>query len=89
MNGKKLDVGIDGARLAANIKAIRQFKGLKYTQLSELMSDAGRPIPTLGLRRIEALERRVDAQDLVAFSNTLGFPVEQLLLSEIRLHASH
>lgn len=40
-------------------------------QLSERVAELGRPIPPLGISRIEAGTRRVDADDLVALANAL------------------
>ncbi|MEU6184536.1 hypothetical protein [Nocardia sp. NPDC047038] len=42
--------------------------------------DVARPIPTLGLRHIEAMKRRVDADDLVALAVALGANPNALLL---------
>lgn len=89
MSGKKIDLGPVGERLAKNIQTIRIAKRLQYKELSEMVSDAGRPIPPLGLRRIEGHERRVDVQDLAALAQVLGFPVEQLLFSAIELRAEY
>jgi len=89
MSGKKIDVGPVGERLAKNVQSIRTAKRLQYKELSDLMGSAGRPIAPLGIRRIEEQERRVDAQDLAALSGVLGFPVEQLLFSEIELEAEY
>lgn len=89
MTGKKIDIGPVGERLAANIKAIRSAKRLQYKELSDLMAAAGRPIAPLGIRRIEGHERRVDAQDLAILAGVLGFPVEQLLFTDIKVKAEY
>ncbi len=59
-------VGPAGEVLAANIKRVREAQRLTYAELSRNLSDIGRPIPELGLRRIERGERRVDFEDLLA-----------------------
>lgn len=89
MSGMKIDVGPVGERLAMNIQTIRSAKRLQYKELSELVGAAGRHIPPLGIRRIESHERRVDAQDLAVLAQVLGFPVEQLLFSNIELKAEY
>lgn len=64
-------VGPAGEVLAANIKRVRTSQRLGFAELSRLMSDAGRPIPELGVRRIERGERRVDFDDLLALCYVL------------------
>jgi hypothetical protein len=46
--------------------------------LSDATAAAGRPIPPLGISRIEALARRVDADDLVTLAAI--FEVEPAIL---------
>ncbi|WP_210417106.1 hypothetical protein [Citricoccus sp. SGAir0253] len=58
---------------------------MQYKQLSEKLAEIGRPIPPLGLRRIEDGERRVDVDDLMALAVALDVnPVALLLPSEDR-----
>jgi hypothetical protein len=45
---------------------------MQYQELAERLEKVGRPIPVLGLRRIESEERRVDADDLVDWAIVLG-----------------
>lgn len=59
---------------------MREAQRLPYTELSERLTSLGRPIPVLGLRRIERGERRVDVDDLVALGRALGVPPLLLLL---------
>lgn len=66
--------------MRANVKRIREARGFSYRQLSDLLEELGRPIPTLGLSRIEKGERRVDADDLVAIAVALGVNPSALLL---------
>jgi transcriptional regulator with XRE-family HTH domain len=62
------DIGPTGLTVAANIARMR--KGLGYTQqdLSTLLSDIGRPIPTASIGRIESGDRRVEVDDVVAIA---------------------
>lgn len=48
--------------------------------LSERVAALGRPIPPLGISRVEAGTRRVDVDDLVALALALGVSVNALLL---------
>ncbi|WP_153037975.1 helix-turn-helix domain-containing protein [Rhodococcus ruber] len=76
---KKNPLGPTGRTVAANVKRIRTKHGLAYTELAARLEEVGRPIPTLGLRKIESEERRVDADDLLALSIALGVNPNALL----------
>lgn len=78
MAAKKLDLGGTGETVRENVKRLRG--GMQYKELSERLSELGRPIPPLGLRRIEAGERRVDVDDLVALAVALGVSPLAILL---------
>ena len=65
------------------IRNLSRFRGrLTYRELSERLSQLGRPIPTLGLSRIERGERRVDVDDLMALAIALGVNPIALLIPE-------
>ena len=66
--------------MAHNIRQLREDRRLGYNELSRMLSDLGREIPPLGLRRIEARDRRVDTDDLVALALALGVSPLALLL---------
>lgn len=76
MAAKKIDLGGTGETVKENVKRLRG--GMQYKELSERLSKLGRPIPPLGLRRIEAGERRVDVDDLVALA--VAFDVSPLTI---------
>ncbi|MGP5014175.1 helix-turn-helix domain-containing protein [Glutamicibacter ardleyensis] len=84
MVAKKIDIGGTGETVRQNVKRLRG--GMQFKELSEKLSDAGRPIPTLGLRRIEAGERRVDADDLVALAVVFGVSPLSILLPSDGAH---
>ncbi|MFD8556809.1 helix-turn-helix domain-containing protein [Streptosporangium canum] len=69
-----------GEVLRHNIRRIREGQRLTYVELAERLKDAGRPIPVLGLRRVERGERRVDVDDLLALAYVLGVAVVDLLV---------
>lgn len=77
---KKNPLGPTGETVAANIRRLRTKHGLAFTELSARLTDLGRPIPPLGLRKIESLDRRVDADDLIALAIALGTNPNALLL---------
>lgn len=76
---KKNPLGPIGENVRLNVARYRAERGLSYTRLSDRLANAGRPIPTLGLARLEKGERRVDADDLVALAEALEVTVEHLL----------
>lgn len=71
--------GPTSRRVAANLKRLRESRGLSTTRLSKALKDiAGHSIPATGITRIEKGQRRVDTDDLVAFA--LIFNVSPLTL---------
>lgn len=79
MAREKNNLGPTGDAIRANVKRLREERRLTYRELSDRLTAAGRPIPTLGLSRIEKGERRVDADDLVALAVALRVPPSILL----------
>lgn len=77
---QKTALGPTGETLKQNVRRLREGQKLTYVELSDRLAAAGRPIPVLGLRRIERGERRVDADDLVALAVVLGVNPSALLL---------
>jgi transcriptional regulator with XRE-family HTH domain len=77
---QKTPLGPVSETLMRNIKRIREAKRLTYVELSERLTNIGRPIPVLGLRRIERGERRVDVDDLAALAVVLSAAPVDLLV---------
>jgi transcriptional regulator with XRE-family HTH domain len=85
MSGLKTESGIISRYVGQAVKQRREQLGLSYAQLSRLLTRWGRDIPTLGLRRIEAAERRVDVDDLVALALALEVsPITLLMRPDAR-----
>lgn len=80
MSEKKNPLGPTGETVRRNV--IRLRGGMQYKDLAERLVQIGRPIPALGLRRIEAGERRVDVDDLVALAVVFGVSPLSLLLPD-------
>jgi transcriptional regulator with XRE-family HTH domain len=76
-------LGPTGETVRSNIRRIRQNQRIALTELSEKMGELGRPIPVLGIRRIEDGQRRVDADDLVALALALGVSPTSLLMPDV------
>lgn len=59
---------------------------MTFVALSRRMTELGRPVPPLGLRRMEAGERRVDVDDLLALARALEVsPIVLLLPANVSL----
>lgn len=82
MAGKKSDLGPTGQTVADNVQRLRTRLNLTYAELSRRLETAGRPIPVLGLGRIEKGERRVDADDLMALAVALEVSPLTLLMTD-------
>ncbi|MBF6286919.1 helix-turn-helix domain-containing protein [Nocardia cyriacigeorgica] len=80
MATKRNPLGPTGETVRANVARLRDELRLTYPELSRRLEDLGRPIPVLGLSRIEKGERRVDADDLVALALALGVSPITLLM---------
>lgn len=73
-------VGATGSAVRKNIRRIRDAKGVSANELSEALRRLNRPIPPLGISRIENGQRRVDVDDLVAIASALGVSPATLLM---------
>lgn len=77
---KNNSLGPVGNNVRANLRRLREGRGWTYQELSKRLGEVGRPIPTLGLSRVEKGTRRVDADDLVALAAILNVSPLALLL---------
>ena len=76
----RVPLGPIGRYVIENLKQLRDARRLTYRELADRLATLGRPIPTLGLSRIEKGTRRVDADDLVALAIALDVNPAALLL---------
>jgi hypothetical protein len=76
-------LGPTGETVRSNIKRIRENQRIAVTELSAKMRELGRPIPPLGIHRIEDGQRRVDVDDLVALAVALGVSPTSLLMPDV------
>jgi transcriptional regulator with XRE-family HTH domain len=79
--GRPLDA--TGTTVRKNIRRIRDELGISGPELSEQLRTLNRPIPPLGISRIENGQRRVDVDDLVAIAVALGVSPVTLLMPRI------
>lgn len=73
-------VAATGRIVADNIKRLRLRSGMQYKKLSQRLSELGRPIAPLGLRKIEECERKVDVDDLTAFAAVFDVSPLEILM---------
>lgn len=66
-------------QLAANLRAVREERGLSLRQLGERMAEVGRPISLNTLSTIELGKRGVDLDDVAALAHALGVPPLELV----------
>lgn len=74
------DLGGVGDTVRRRIAGLRESQNLTYAAMARLLEEAGRPLGTLALRRIEAGARRVDVDDLVAIALVLGATPNSLMV---------
>jgi transcriptional regulator with XRE-family HTH domain len=79
MSAPRGPLGPAGNNLRRNIRRIREQYGWSYREVEERLSRVGRAIPAVELGWIDAGERRIDVDDLVALAAVFGLSVEELL----------
>ncbi|WP_347955449.1 helix-turn-helix domain-containing protein [Gordonia aichiensis] len=82
MAGKRTELGPTGEAVRVNVRSHRERQNLTYAEVSRRLAALDRPIPTLGLRRIEEGARKVDADDLLALAVVLNIPPIALLMPD-------
>lgn len=80
MGTRQVDRGPTGVRAAANLRAVRETRGLSLARLSERLTKIGRPMLPSGISKLESGDRRMDVDDLMALSVALGINPSRLLL---------
>lgn len=73
-------IGPVGRQVIANIEDLRKARGLSFQALAARLAKIGRPIGDTVLHRQSKGQRRIDADDLVAFALVFGVNPNALLL---------
>lgn len=68
--------------VAANVRAVRDSRGLHQRELAARLAALGRPLAQTGVSRLEEGQRRVDVDDLVALAVALNVSPSRLLLPD-------
>lgn len=82
MAGVKSELGLTALAVSEAVRRHRERVGWGYARLSRELTKLGRDIPSLGLSRIEAGERRVDVDDLTALAAAFGVSPISLLMPD-------
>ncbi len=82
MASPKRPQGVVRARVAENLKRVRKQRGLSTYELAAKLEKIGWPILQSGVARIEAGERRVDVDDLMALAVCLDCSPNLLLMPD-------
>jgi transcriptional regulator with XRE-family HTH domain len=81
MAGKEPDIGTTARTVAANVQRLRQARDMNYKALSERLQEVAQwSVNAVGIRRIEAGERRVTPDDLMALAVALDVSPVTLLM---------
>ncbi|MGW2550689.1 helix-turn-helix domain-containing protein [Streptomyces sp. NPDC001635] len=72
-------LGAAGNNVRRNVIRLRERRGWTYRDVEERLAQAGRAIPTVELGWVEAGERPVDVDDLMALAVVFDLGVEELL----------
>lgn len=82
-------LGPAGNNVRRNARRLREQRGWSYRDVEERLSRAGRTIPAVELGWIEAGERRVDVDDLVALAAVFDLGIEELLQPPAECETCH
>lgn len=80
MGRKAIELGATAAVLATNIARFRGLRGYTLADLSDRMTDVGRPMTGNTISTIENQQRRADVDDLVALAAALDVSPAALLM---------
>lgn len=80
MAKRRVELGSTGDEVRANLRRLRDRAGYSLQDLSERLTEAGRPLSGNTLSEIELGARRVDVDDLAALAVALGVMPNALLL---------
>lgn len=76
-----MEAGPTAERVAANVKQLREARGLRQSDLTDRLTELGHPILSSGIAKIESGERKVTVDDLMALAIALETNPNRLLLS--------
>jgi transcriptional regulator with XRE-family HTH domain len=71
--------GPAGNNVRRNVRRLREQRRWSYREVEERLARVGRAIPVLAQSAIDAGERRVDVDDLVALAAVFGLTPRELL----------
>lgn len=88
MGSSAVERGAVAEAVAANVRAVRERRGMSQQQLAARMGDLGRPIQASTVAKVESGSRRVDVDDLAALAVALNVPLARLMVPDVELDES-
>jgi len=86
---KRRPLGAAGNNLRRNLRRLREQRGWGYADVTKQLSGLGRAIHTDQLSAIDAGERHVNVDELVALAAVYGFSPEELLQPPVGCDTCH
>lgn len=83
MAGSSRDAGPTARLVAANLRRVRQERGLSYAELARKLAAIGHPVADTALLKTEKGDRRASVDDLAALAVALEVTPNRLLLPGI------
>ena len=80
MATRRVEIGITGETVRANVARVRKQQGLMLRDVSERLTDIGHPMAHNTVSEIERGARRVDVDDLMALAAALDASPAALLM---------
>ena len=71
-----------GDAVSHNIRAVRERRRMSQARLAARLTELGHPLLSTAVAKIEAGDRRVDADDLAVIADALNVPPSRLLIAE-------
>lgn len=89
IESRKYQPKATGQTVADNVTRLREASNLNIPALGRLMGEAGHPMTATSLTRLEAGERRIDVDDLMALSIALGVTPITLMTPDVESASDH
>jgi transcriptional regulator with XRE-family HTH domain len=83
MAGSSRDAGSAARLVAANLRRVRQERGLSYAELARKLAAIGHPVADTALLKTEKGDRRASVDDLAALAVALEVTPNRLLLPAV------
>lgn len=79
---RRVQLGATGEQVRANVRRLRERRGVSQAQLARQTADTSRPLASTAINEIENGARRVDVDDLLTLAVALGVNPNALLMPD-------